>query len=187
MKYRKAIVLFSGFRQSDSARSSFEDGYFNYISHYQRSGVICYAPRTWKSDVKALADQLRRQGVENIALVTYSHGQAAACDFAKYAETIGLTTDLWVACDPIYRPSWLPRNTFAQLFSFRAMCKKVKIKPPKAIQRIVYLRQDKGLPMGHEIVGGVCAGVIHGFYHLEIDSSPEWWQLVKSELNNFAL
>jgi hypothetical protein len=189
MKFRQAIVSFTGFQQSDSYRSSFEDGYFDHVAHFQGRGIITYAPRTWKTNVKVLADQLRRQGVERVAMLSYSHGQAAATEFAKYAYSIGIYVDLWIACDPVYRPTWLPRWTVSQLLAFQALLKKGKIKIPDMISRTVYIRQEKDRPQGHTLVATgswqvvELAGVYHSYGHTQIDGAEEWWDLVKKELS----
>jgi hypothetical protein len=191
MPYEKAIVTFTGFRQSDAQRSSFEDGYFRHVAPLQNKDTIAYAPRTWKTDVEVLADQLRRQGIERVAILSYSHGQSAATDFAEYAYKIGLEVDLWLACDPVFRPSWLPRSLFTQPFSFRAMLSKGKIKIPENIARTVYIRQEKDKPCGHTLIPALPSqivelhGVYHTYGHCDIDGAPEWWNMVVGELKTW--
>jgi hypothetical protein len=192
MKFRNAIVSFTGFRQSEAARSGFEDGYFRHIAPLQNSTTICYAPRTWTTNIKHLADQLKRQGVERVAMVSYSHGQAAATAFARYAYEIGIDVDLWLACDPVYRPTWLPRATWAQPLAFRALLKTGKIKIPQWIMRTVYVRQEKDKPCGHELVptAGHQRVELYGIYqtygHCEIDESPEFWHMASDELKGWV-
>jgi len=187
-RYRQAIILYTGFQQNDGKRSGFEDGFFQHVAPLQDSKTLVFAPRTWKSNVKELANQLRRQGVERVAILSYSHGQAAATAFARYAYDIGMDVNLWLACDPVYRPTWLPRATWSQAFAFRAMLKTGKIKVPFNIARTVYIRQEKDMPRGHTLVPEddnqvvELAGILHTRGHCEIDESPEWWDLVKKEL-----
>jgi len=190
---KRAIISFSGFQESEEDRNGFEDGFFRIVSAFAKPGEIyTYAPRTWKSDVKALADQLRRQRVESVAVLSYSHGQAATTAFARYAYEIGLDVDLWIACDPVYRPTWLPRCTLAQAISVRAMLKKGTIKIPKGIARTVYVRQEKDRPNGHDLVATSptqiveLAGVFHSYGHTEIDESAEYWRIVKDELSTWT-
>jgi len=188
MRYRNAIVTFTGFRQSEHERSSFEDGYFRHIAFNQNASTLSYAPRTWKANVKALADQLRRQGVDRVAMISYSHGQAAATAFARYAYDIGLQIDLWLACDPVYRPTWLPRWSVAQALAWKALLKTGTIKIPENIRRTVYLRQERDRPRGHTLVPESpnqiveLAGVYHTYGHTDLDGAPEWWNLVTDEL-----
>lgn len=192
MRYEQAIISYSGFQQSEARRSSFEDGYFDYVAPFTNDETITYAPRTWKSDVKALANQLRRQGIERVALLSYSHGQAAVVEFARYAHAIGVTSDLWIGCDPVYRPTWLGRRTLAQILSFRAMLQHNEIKVPEEIIRTVYLTQDKDRPCGHKLIPSIegqvieHAGTLHTYGHTQIDGSPEWWALVREELNGWV-
>lgn len=190
---KRAIISFSGFQESEDDRSGFEDGFFRVVSGFAKPNkIFTYAPRTWKSDVKVLADQLRRQHITSVAILSYSHGQAATTAFARYAYEIGLDVDLWIACDPVYRPTWLPRCTLAQAVSVKAMLKKGKIKIPKGIRRTVYIRQEKDRPNGHDLVPtspdqtSECVGVFHSYGHTQIDEAPEFWRIVKEELNAWA-
>jgi len=191
-RYRQTVIIYTGFQQSDGRRSGFEDGFFEHIAPLQDSNTLVFAPRTWKDDVKEHLNQLRRQGVERIALVTYSHGQVAATTAAKYAYEIGIEVDLWLACDPVYRPTWLPRSTWAQVFAFRAMFKTGKIKIPFNIKRTVYIRQEKDMPRGHTLVPEddnqvvELAGILHTRGHCEIDEAPKWWELTKKELKGWV-
>lgn len=189
-RFDSAFLSFTGFKQSDKRRSGFEDGFFDVIAPTVKSAprTLAYAPRTWKTGVKVLADQLRRQGVRRVGMATYSHGQAAGTAFARYAFEIGLEVDLWIACDPVYRPTWLPRWTASQVLSFKALKKKGKIKVPAGIKRTVYIRQTKNTPCGHTLVPShpdqyvSCKGIIHSLRHDQIDESKEFWDLVKAEL-----
>ena len=185
----RAILTFTGFRESESDRNGFEDGYFRVVRNFASKEITTYQPRTWTTKVDVLANQLRRQGIKSVAIITYSHGQAAATAFARYGYEIGLDIDLWIACDPVYRPTWLPRWNTMQPLAFRAMLKKGKIKIPKGIKRTVYVRQERDRPNGHDLVA--ChpdqtvelAGVFHSYGHSEIDEAPEFWKLVKDELS----
>lgn len=188
----RAILLFTGFRESDSDRSGFEDGYFRHVRTLANKEITTYHPQDWTANVKHIADQLRRQGVRSVAVLSYSHGQAATTAFARYAYEIGLDVDLWLACDPVYRPTWLPRSNFTQPLAFRAMLKKGRIKVPKGIRRAVYIRQERDRPCGHDLVAASpnqtveLAGVYHTYGHSEIDESPEWWNIVKDELERWV-
>lgn len=192
--YSETIISFTGFKQTAKRRSGFEDGYFTHISPIGKRSpsTLTFAPRTWKSDVKALAEQLRRQGVRRVAMLSYSHGQAAATAFARYAYEIGLEVDLWIACDPVYRPTWLPRWTLAQALAFKALLKKGRIKVPANIKRTVYIRQEKDKPRGHTLVAThpaqyvECKGILHSLGHTQIDEAPEYWQLVDAELEKWT-
>lgn len=192
MKFSRAIVSFMGFKNTDRGRCGFEDGYFEHVARFGNEYTLTFAPRTWKTNVKVLADQLRRQGVDNVAMLSYSHGQAAAVAFARYAYEIGIDVDLWLACDPVYRPTWLPRWTISQALAFRALFKTGKISVPHNIDRTVYIRQEKDRPCGHTLVQEhpsqeiKLAGIIHTLGHTEIDESPEFWNMVNDELGMWS-
>jgi len=188
----RAILTFTGFRESEDSRNGFEDGYFRVVRNFASKEITTYQPRTWTTDIKNVAEQLRRQHVTSVAVLSYSHGQAAATAFARYGYEIGLDIDLWIACDPVYRPTWLPRWNALQPVAFRAMLKRGKIKVPKGINRAVYIRQEKDRPCGHDLVPTSStqtvelAGVYHSYGHSQIDESPEFWNLVKEELTAWA-
>lgn len=192
MNFQNAIVFFTGFLQSEADRNGFEDGYFELIRNIQCNSTLTYAPRTWTTNVKHLADQLRRQGIQRVAMVSYSHGQAAAVAFAKYAYKIGLAVDLWVACDPVNRSTWLPRKNWAQVFAWKALFKHGEIKVPHNVTRTVYIRQDKDWPRGHDLVAESidqtidCVAVMHSYGHQQIDESPTFWNLATTELSHWV-
>ena len=183
--------MWTGFRQSEKQRSGFEDGYINHVVQFQKDDTLVYAPRTWTDDVIAFANMLRRQGVEHIAMLSYSHGQAAATKFAEYAHSIGMSIELWLVCDGVSRPSWLPRAVWAQPFAIRAVFRDAKIKVPRNIKRTVYVKQQKDFPFGHELVPeGDNIVELYGTYtsvgHCEIDESDHWWGLVIKELRSWT-
>lgn len=188
--FDEAILSFTGFKQSSKRRSGFEDGYFAHVASIGKKSdrTLTFAPRTWKTSVDVLADQLRRQGIQRVAMLSYSHGQAAATAFARYAFEIGINVDLWIACDPVYRPTWLPRMTISQVLAFKALKKEGKIKVPENIRRTVYVRQTLNKPCGHTLVAShpnqhvSCEGIIHTLRHDQIDESEIFWNLVKKEL-----
>jgi hypothetical protein len=105
---------------------------------------------------------------------------------------VGLDVDLWIACDPVYRPTWLPRLNAMQPLAIRALLKKGKIKVPKGVHRSVYIRQERDRPNGHDLVPTSptqivqLAGVFHSYGHSELDESAEFAQLVQEELNIWA-
>jgi len=190
--YEKAIVSFTGYLQSPAKQCDFEDWYFRLVSRFNDEDTLTFAPRTWDSPVKDLANQLFRQGVKRVAVLSYSHGQAATVAFAKYAEEIGLLVDLWVSCDGVARARFLPRKKWAQPFSIRSLFKSVSIKVPAHITRTVYIRQEKNWPYGHELIASngeqtvECAGVYHSVTHQEIDGLIDFWSLVKTELTEWV-
>jgi len=186
-----AIITFQGFTESDDSRTGTEDLYFTVIRRFAREEITTYQPKAWTADIKILAAQVARQGIRNVALVSYSHGQAAAVDFAKAAYELGITIDLWLACDPVYRPSWLPRWNWTQPFAFRALTKSVRIKVPHNIRRVTGVRQDISWPAGHDLKPQSPQTSVEDllklpYCHTTIDQAPEWFALVRSELQAWA-
>lgn len=193
----KAIVTAQGFQESNRRRSGTEDGYFQITRNYLGPLVIGGLPIEWTADVKSLARQLARQGVKEIACVSYSHGQAAIVDFAKEVAKIndewgsGITIPLWLACDPVLRADWLPRRKWLQIFSIRSMFQRGSIKVPRIIERVAWVRQNLTRPNGHELKRTssqqeILKPLQLSYSHTRIDSAPEWYELMDHELEQFA-
>lgn len=188
-----AINFFTGFQQSERKRSGLEDLCFKMIREDWFPNTYIYAPRTWTTNVQHLANQQARQGVKRAAVVSYSHGQAAAVAYAEYATSIGIKVDLWIACDPVSRNKRLPRWNFAQFLALSALKKKGKIKVPIQVRRGAYVRQEKDWPYGHDLVAtnshvqtAECMWITHSYGHSEIDESPEFWSVAREELTAWA-
>jgi len=187
----KAIVTFQGFTESSEKRTGTEDLYWQVIRLFSGSGITTDWPRQWTANTKDLASLLARQRIERVAMVSYSHGQAAACDFAEKCYALGIDVDLWLACDPVYRPSWLPRINAAQPLAFRAISRFAKIKVPRSVKRVASVRQRVNRPHGHDLIATSPDTVIAPpidlrFTHTEIDHAGEWFALVKEELTIWA-
>lgn len=189
----KAVLTFQGFRESEERRSGTEDLFFQVIRKFSCEDVTTYHPRDWTCDVKALAKQLARQGIRHVALVSYSHGQAAATAFARLAYPMGLDVHLWLACDPVYRPTWLPRWNVMQPLAFRALMTEGRIQVPQAVRRVAWCRQRMNLPCGHDLVAENAATTMVQdplkllYTHTAIDHAPEWYGLVKRELAGWLM
>jgi len=187
----KAILTFQGFTESDDERTGTEDLYFNVIRRFAREDITTYQPRAWTSNVKTLAAQIARQGIRNVALISYSHGQSAAVDFAHEAYKRGIAVDLWCVCDGVYRPAWLPRWNWLQPLSFRALAKSATIRVPYNIRRVTGVRQNISWPFGHDLEPVSFLTTIEPlarlpYTHPSIDQSPEWFQLVRHELQKWS-
>jgi hypothetical protein len=185
----KAIVCFQGFRESDHRRSGTEDLFFNVVRCFANESVTTYHPREWTTNVENLAAQLSRQGIRQVAMISYSHGQAAATAFADLAYYHGIKIPLWLACDPVYRPTWLPRWNILQPLSFAALLKGGEIHVPRNISRVVYVRQETTRPMGRTLVADAPSVVqdplVLPYSHTAIDHAPEWFAMVRRELNQW--
>lgn len=192
MNVTKAIIMFSGFQESEENKSGFEAGFFTTIRQFANGDVTVYHPRTWKTNVKNLLRQLYENGISQVAIISYSHGQAAAIDFAKLAPHYGVTIHLYLACDPIYRPTWAPRKTWAQIFSVRSVIGNPKIKVPPTIKQVYSVIQNISKPSGHHFIAidpnetEVHIPVTIKLPHTRIDESPTWWSLVKLHLQSYV-
>lgn len=187
----KAIITFQGFTEGEDKRTGTEDLYFSVIRQFASPIVTTYQPRQWTSDVKSLAAQLARQGIKEVAIASYSHGQAAACAFAKAAYEHGICVAVWCACDPVYRPTWLPRSNWFQPMAFRAMLERGKITVPANIKRVAWVRQTISRPCGHDLVAAspdtvIAAPVVLNYVHTTIDNAPRWRELVRAEMMRFV-
>ena len=184
----RAILTFQGFTESSERRTGTEDLYWQVIRLFSSDTVTTDWPRMWTANTKALASLLSRQRIASVAMVSYSHGQAAACDFARACYELGINVDLWLACDPVYRPAWLPRHTALQPLAFRALTRSAVIKVPHNIKRVASVRQRINRPQGHDLIPTSPKTVIAHpiqlpFPHTDIDHSAVWFDLVYRELN----
>jgi hypothetical protein len=187
----KAIVTFQGFTESIRQRTGTEDLYFNVIRQFAGPDCTTFQPQPWTANVKAMADLIARQGIRHVAMVSYSHGQAAATDFAERCYSNGVTCNLWCACDPVYRPAWLPRKNIFQPLAFRALGTWAKIKVPANVWRVVRVQQTISRPQGHELKATghktyIEKPVTLPYSHTAIDHAPEWYNLVRTELQHWT-
>jgi hypothetical protein len=185
----KAIVTFQGFTESETRRTGTEDLYFEVIRKFAGPYITTYQPRTWTTNVHALSAQIARQGIRHVAMVSYSHGQSAAVDFAESCYDLGIRIDLWLACDPVFRPAWLPRSLWFQPLAFRAMGphKSATIHVPENVRRVCGVRQELSRPQGHQMKakGGntrINEFPVLPYSHTAIDSCSEWSHMVEEEL-----
>ena len=188
----KAIIMFTGFQESEGRQTGFERGFFSVVRRFSTAEITTYHPRTWKTNVANLLRQLYENGIQQVAIISYSHGQAAAMDFARMAPKYGVTIGLYLANDAIYRPSWLPRWTLAQALSFRSVLGQPVIKVPPSVAEVYSVKQSITIPKGHAFVAEDPASTtIHPpveikLPHTRIDESVVWWALVELQLERFC-
>lgn len=183
----RAILTFQGFTESNAKRTGTEDLYWRVIRGFSGGDITSAWPVPWTEDVGKMAKLIARQGVRSVALASYSHGQAAACDFAEECYKLGIDVDLWLACDPVYRPAWLPRLNSLQPLAFRAMTDNRKIKVPRNIKRVASVYQRVNRPHGHELVATspdttIMPPLKIDLGHTDIDHAGAWYALVEREL-----
>jgi hypothetical protein len=187
----KAIIMASGFQQSEKRANAFEDMFFDDIRLLAGDEVTTYHPRTWTMNVHALASQLQRRRIKHVAALSFSHGQAAITAMGRIARQYGFLIDVWCACDPIYRPTWAPRNLLGQLLSVRAVVGNPKIWVPDTIRRVTYVRQKINKPAGHKLEARnpyltyVEKPQTLPYSHYAIAHSDEWREMVMRELTHW--
>ena len=189
----RAIISFQGFTETNKYRTGTEDLYFNVIRKFSSDGVTTYQPQSWTSNVKSVVRQLSRQGINDVALISYSHGQAAGAAFAKYAKKYNIEISLWLCCDPVYRSKFIPRYNVFQIFSAWSLTKWATVKVPANIHRVIYVKQDYGIPCGHDMIAEDEANtyVKHDATlnetHQTIDHCAYWFNLVSAELKDWII
>jgi hypothetical protein len=183
-----AILTTLGFRQRGLIRSDGERMYFEITKNFSGPHVHTRPPEPWTADMPAIVRQLHRNGYTHLSLISYSHGQAAAQAAAREAAKLEMPVLLWLACDPVFRATWIPRSNVLQPLSFRALLRKGKIIVPPNIARVVYCRQEINRPNGHTLIPAPGAATyvqppdVLPYRHNEIDGSPEWFATVRREL-----
>ena len=133
MRAPLAIVQFKGHLQSGRRVSGTENLHHDVVRHFAGPDVIVESPWRWNSDVKLLAGMLARQGVRRVVVVAYSWGGGyAAMKFAQYLEEHRITIPLALFCDPVYRPTWMPRWLPANPLNIYSLDinSKIKLPPP---------------------------------------------------------
>lgn len=184
--------MFTGFTESERKQSGFEKVFFEIVRNFTNGKITIYHPRTWTTNVDNLLRQLYDNGISEVAILCYSHGQHAAMDFGRKADKYGVKIRLLLTCDAVYRPSWLPRWNWLQPLAIRAVVGTPKIKVPHTVSEVHSVIQRVQKPCGHTLVAeDDKATLIHPpleltYAHTRIDEAPEWWDLVREQLQKFT-
>jgi hypothetical protein len=183
-----AILSNLGFRQRGLDESDGERMYFQVTKEFSGPRIHTRPPEPWNANIIAIVRQLKRNGYTHLALISYSHGQAASQAAAREAHRLEMSVPLWLACDPVYRAKWLPRSNWVQPFSIRALLKEGQIQVEPNIQRVVYCRQELNRPNGHTLIKTpgsathITYPIVLQYRHNQIDGAPEWFEIVHREL-----
>ncbi|MEM6911052.1 MAG: hypothetical protein AAF555_05660 [Verrucomicrobiota bacterium] len=158
-------------------------------------GVRVRLPQLWKSSAKELARKLHtfRPHIGQVFLVCHSWGLGnfgrTFCE--ELRKLFGYTVRVViVAADGVWRnrllPTWLPVNA-STLFS-----KRVSIKLPDNVDRVVQFRQREGIPYGSPIkIESHPSGTrieyveVEGVKHTAMDETVEFRERVLEEWKNF--
>lgn len=146
----KRIVCISGFQQDISTPTGIEKLWMKLRDlHQSKECAVCYYP--WNYKWAGFADHILRTGPEDpremdIRVCAYSWGAGAgSLKFAKALADRGMSIEIAVYSDPVYHSMWgLWRSLWSPILG------KPRIKIPKNIRNVWYLRQERFPPYGHE-------------------------------------
>lgn len=196
MRKKTAVVTFSGFTENFNEGTGtmrlFREVLLPFDENQNRA-VEVFQPREWSDSPKKVASLIRFIGYERVILVGYSWGAGwASMKFAKECKKLGIPITLALFCDPVYRPTWMPSWMGANPLSFRSIFRFVRIKVPESVEVVKWVRQRKSIPRGHDLfaenpaVTTIEKGKEIKLTHTQIDSSPEWFNLVEEELKKIT-
>ena len=183
-----AIVQFQGHLQTGANRSGSEDLQFSVTRKFATENITVIHPWRWNSNLEVLLDMLVRQEIHTVILIGYSWGAGYTCmKFAKMAPEWGVKIPLALLCDPVYRPTWMPRWLPANPLNIYSIDRRSKIKVPSSIKRVEWVRQKLSIPNGHDLEAESPAQTIATpkvllYSHVAIDEAPEWFSLVRNAL-----
>jgi pimeloyl-ACP methyl ester carboxylesterase len=184
----KAIVTFQGFTESEASASGTEGLFFDVVRKFSGEKVTTYHPRRWNSELEPLLDQLIRQRIHDVIVIGYSWGGGFTSQkFAEMAPDWGIKIPLMLLCDPVYRPLWVPSWLGANPLCIGSLSRKATIKVPESVKRVCWVRQKISIPAGHDLwhkspATRIEPGRVLEYAHTSIDGAPEWFSLVRNEL-----
>lgn len=187
------IVTISGFRESERQSCGMEELQAKLEALFDGQAEV-YDLRQWDSDMKGLAALIDRDGIKRVVIAAYSHGLGyAAVRLAKYLKRHGITVALLLSCDGVYRPTWLPNWTIANVLSFRALTPDLaSIKIPSNVEKVVGVRQVLTIPRGHPLKAEdptetfIFAPQVLPYGHRDIDQAPEWHEMAIREISKLV-
>jgi len=187
------VFTIGGFTETVDESTGMQWAYQAHIRRYDNHEDIDVEPvRPWKSKWKRIAKRAALDGVDDVVIVAYSWGAGwGAQVLAEELLRLGVRVPLVVLCDPVYRPKWLPTWMSANVFGFRALTPNLTaIKVPYGVGRVVGVRQNTKWQMlkGHKLSHRgqkFHLPLVRGAKHSDIDSSPQWFRLVSSELKRY--
>ena len=182
-----AVALISGFTEDEGDMTG-TYALEQRLYHLYGADLIVYNVREWKEDMKDFAKRIKRDGVENCAIVGYSWGGGyGAQKLANQLIKRDIGVPVMLLCDPVYRPLWLPTWGIANLLGFRALVRdSALIKVNDRVGAVEGIRQVHNRPMGHDLWYRGRKKELHlvvGYEHSEIDNSRVWHDLVVSEIS----
>lgn len=170
-------ILISGFTQ-DANEPSGTEALWSQMRQLSSAG-ICVQCMTWKDDWAGLAERITRTSVKLPRVYIYAYSWGAGHGFTTLADELG-KRGIWVRhavlCDPVYRsrllPTWLPFNPLS-------LMRTPKIRVPKNVDRVSWLRQKQNRPAGHDLKADTPATqidkpILLARNHAWMDDAPEY-------------
>lgn len=181
------IHTIGGFTETPGQETGMHGVYRQVVLPYEdRRDITVDAIRQWKADWKDIAAAAKIDGISEAVIIAYSWGAGwGAQRLAEFLSRHNIPVSLMILCDPVYRPTWLPSCGFANLLGFRALIpNSARIKIPENVINVAGVRQNKNRPSGHPLLfrGKKLLLPLVNSKHTAIDSSPEWSECVRREL-----
>jgi hypothetical protein len=188
----KAIYPVLGFRQGHDEEVGMEELHFKHLRKLANPELTVYHPREWTEDAGNILAQFQRNGIDELLLIAYSHGQALACEISRLAPRYNIKTIRMVLCDPVFRSRILPRSNWFQIFSVRSIFTTPKIKIPATVHRVDWVRQFLDKPQAHELIAEdpkktlIAPPIVLAHRHTRIQWADRWFDLVIDVALEFA-
>lgn len=185
------VIPIQGNAQALHSETGLERLFYAHIRQHASPTVTTYHPRTWKTNVTRLLEQLQRARTRHLFLIGYSHGQSACMEIARRAPSYDIATINMALCDPVWRSPFLPRHTWAQFLAIRSVITCPKIIVPDTVSRVVWCRQKEDWPRGHNLVAQdktqtyIAPATIIPERHTRIQWAGAWFRMVDEEITRW--
>jgi len=174
-----AILTIGGFRQRTRTQMGLKTLWREDLRPLAGPKAFVHPPVRWCHDVKDVLGTVRDVGAKRLIVVAYSWGVGyGARRVVREALSQGLKVDLVCSCDGVWKAPgsrWL--TGWLSVFS---MTRLPSIPFPKAVGRVVGVKQETSRPSGHSIRHGDTWIFLKQLdaTHNEIDEHPTWRSLV---------
>lgn len=190
---RSWIIPITGFTES-TRRPTGTEAVWGELLAFSSPSVRVATPLVWSADMEAFVRfVLRNSGPSKPRLMVTGYSWGAGVGAMRLAEAcypLGLTIEMMLLCDPVYRsrllPDWLPFNPRSVATFWRP-----EIVVPRSVDKVVWMRQAVSVPSGHDLraafsgVTTIRPPVISLADHCSIDDTPEWRDMVLEAAQEF--
>lgn len=186
------VVTITGFRENRGEVTGIEKIRRDLRKHAAPAVEICDTLEWWEG-MRDMALYLNRNSMTKPRLLVIAYSWGAGAGFLKLARAcvdLGITIEAAVLCDAVYRsgllPAWLPFNPLSITHLYRPT-----IKVPESVREVYWVRQDMGIPTGHDVVAlNPAATRVHRewflpYTHTQIDDSREFHDLCLETAERF--